>query len=73
LGKRIRNPACDHDNNVNHHHYYDHHNHNNGRSDYNNGHANNCAKYYVPNNDSTDFSCPWLTSTPVVLADFLMN
>jgi hypothetical protein len=69
LGKRIRNPACDHHNYIDHHH--DNYDHNNSRSDYNNGHANNCPKYYVPNDDSannncanddpTNIACPWLT------------
>ena len=52
LGKWVCNPASNYDDYLNYNN--DHYNHNNSRSDYNIGHANNCAKYYVPNDDSAD-------------------
>jgi hypothetical protein len=75
LGKRIRNPASDHNHNVNHHYHHHHDGCTNNHDDY-----NGCANDYDYNEHNVEhhehhlnyivdnIACPWLIRRPVVSA-----
>jgi hypothetical protein len=73
LGKRVRNPACDHDNNVNHHHYYDHYCRANNHYDEHEHNYDDDHDYLNDDHNHNHPGCPWLISIPGNLRAFLMN